>query len=718
MTLLLGHLAIERLGWVLLHSLWQFALIAFLVRALERTLAGPNRAAARYGVGVCGLAALTAAPIITWCYLSTMMLPGAHPAEAGGALQLSAIPLPNPAERPELAGANRGSVVPVTESPRTDTKRLFESASAGWNLLVVSLRPWMPTLVTVWLLGMVGFSVRPLVGWATLRRLAMVGITTASPTLEESVRRIEIRFGLSKKVAVLLSTLTSTPLVVGYLHPALLLPAGVFHQLPLAELEAILAHELAHIRRHDFLVNLWQTLLETVFFYHPSVWSLSSRLRVEREHCCDDLAVTVMDDPVCYGRALLHLEELRGPEPLLALGAAGSSLPGRIRRLLNRSTPARCAPGMAGAAMLPSAALTIVLATMAWAVSVGDEKQFAPTPPQKSVAEQTAMQRPEQVARSLDIVIAQHVILWDGRVRTWDQVVTELKEIRQAQGTPIHPNFLFTNGAHAAGKWDKYKPKVMALYQELFQPAGVSFGSISPRAGPRYDVIRGADDLVANPKSLRSGIVLENGQPKAGVLVLLAPEQGSMPAMLKPDLTLRDPHDEVWTTTGPDGRFTLQVQPPQAPDAPKPPPTYALVAISNTAYGQTGIPAEGRTTTIDLLPLARVELTPRQGEPQRIDLSFRGGLLDTSPGFSIYEIPLGKKMFSIDLPPGKITVLRAFQHENGGSVGYPAESFQTGPGFSQAVYLPNITEQEAKRKWMEDSIRRTKDTKSPRGGDK
>jgi hypothetical protein len=539
-------------------------------------------------------------------------------------------------------------------------------------------------------------------------------------------------------VSVLRSSLAKTPLVVGYLRPVLLIPVAMVAQLPLAELEAILAHELAHVRRHDFLVNLWQTLLETVFFYHPAVWSLSHRLRAEREHCCDDIALSVVGDPVCYGRALLHVEELRGPEPLLALGAGGASLRGRILRLFGRPTPPTSAAGLMAGVLLPGVALACVLAAFAWGAPGGNDgkkpqvhsREQLPVPPaaQDELDEQAEakpppkpdplpaaqpMPAPAPAARSLDILIAQHVVVWDGRIRTWDEVVTELREIRKAQGKPIHPNLYFTNGAHSAGHWETYKAKAFEIYKELFEPAGVSFGSISPRAGPRYDVLRKAEDLVPDPKTLRSGVVVEKGQPKAGVLVVLVPEEGVMPVMLKPDLTLRDRHDEVWTVTGPDGRFTLPVQPAHAVDKLTEPPTYALAAISPTGYRLASVPAEGNRATIELLPLARVELTPVEGKPQRIDLSLRGGLPDKSPGFSIYEIDLRDKSLTLPLPVGKITIQRAFPHKDGSSRSYPAETVHIGPGDSRKVTLPNVTEEEAERKWFEDSLRPKGNPKKP-----
>jgi hypothetical protein len=221
--------------------------------------------------------------------------------------------------------------------------------------------------------------------------------------------------------------------------------------------------------------------------------------------------------------------------------------------------------------------------------------------------------------------------------------------------------------------------------------------------------------LVPDPKTLRSGVVVEKGQPKAGVLVVLVPEEGLMPVVLKPDLSLRDRHDEVWTVTGADGSFTLPVQPAHAVDKLTEPPTYALAAVSPTGYGLAKIPAEGKTATIELLPLARLELTPVEGKPQRIDLSLRGGLPDKSPGFSIYEIDLRDKALTLPLPAGKITIQRAFPHKDGGSLSYPAETVPIGPGDSRKVKLPNVTEEEAERKWREESLRPKGNAKEPEG---
>ena len=126
----------------------------------------------------------------------------------------------------------------------------------------------------------------------------------------------------------------------------MLLPMSALAGLSPLQVEAILAHELAHIRRHDYLVNLLQTLLETLLFYHPAVWWLSRQIRIEREHCCDDLAVSLCGDPVVYARALADLEELRG--------AVRSRFGGERRRAARSRAPS--ADG-AGAARRPRAGL-------------------------------------------------------------------------------------------------------------------------------------------------------------------------------------------------------------------------------------------------------------------------------------------------------------------------------------------------------------------------
>jgi hypothetical protein len=161
-------------------------------------------------------------------------------------------------------------------------------------------------------------------------------------------------------VRLLESALVRVPTVIGWLRPAILLPTCALTGLTPEQLEAVIAHEVAHIRRHDFLVNLLQTVVETLLFHHPVVWWLSHRIRTEREQCCDDLAVMVCGDALSYARALAQLEQLRAQAPTPALAASGGSLTSRVRRLVASGSDTRpLAPWLSAA--MPALAVAIFL---------------------------------------------------------------------------------------------------------------------------------------------------------------------------------------------------------------------------------------------------------------------------------------------------------------------------------------------------------------------
>jgi BlaR1 peptidase M56/Gram-negative bacterial TonB protein C-terminal len=149
-----------------------------------------------------------------------------------------------------------------------------------------------------------------------------------------ALARVMKRTRVGRPVRLLESTAIEVPTVVGLWRPLILLPASAITGLSVLQLEAVLAHELAHIRRHDYLVNLLQALVETALFYHPAVWWLSACIREEREHCADDVAVESCGDALFYSRVLATLEQLRATVPAPALAANGGSLLLRIQRLL------------------------------------------------------------------------------------------------------------------------------------------------------------------------------------------------------------------------------------------------------------------------------------------------------------------------------------------------------------------------------------------------
>lgn len=332
---------VDHLGWVLIHSLWQFAAIA-LVAGLVVWMLRRSTSTTRYAVWVIALGWAVTAPGVTW-----MVLPLEEPAVAAAIPQaddLAIFPVPAEpvAEAPPLPADVTlvGDVVPVnavvSEPLQVAAVPITETISRPtWSeTLTAILHPWMAWIVAGWCAGVGLCSLRPLLGWHTLWRLRTVGVAPVSDDIRTALRRVSDRLRLRQTVQVLQSTLSQVPVVVGYLRPVILLPVSLLTNMPPSQLEAILAHELAHIRRHDFIVNLLQTLVETLFFYHPAVWWLSRQIRVEREHCCDDLVVAALDNRVEYGRALLAIEELRGERTLLVLGAHDGSLLSRIRRIV------------------------------------------------------------------------------------------------------------------------------------------------------------------------------------------------------------------------------------------------------------------------------------------------------------------------------------------------------------------------------------------------
>ena len=166
------------------------------------------------------------------------------------------------------------------------------------------------------------------------RRLRLRGVCAAPEFWQERLRVLAGRLRISRPVGLLESCLAGVPVVIGHLRPVILMPVGLLTGLPAAQIESILLHELAHIRRYDYLVNMLQTLVEGLLFYHPVVWWISGVIRTEREHCCDDLAVTLSGDAHEYALALANLEQSRWDPSEIALAATGGNLVKRIRRLL------------------------------------------------------------------------------------------------------------------------------------------------------------------------------------------------------------------------------------------------------------------------------------------------------------------------------------------------------------------------------------------------
>jgi len=295
----------QALGWALVDSLWQDALAAAGLGALLALV--PVRAArTRYALASLTLALMLALPLATAVRLSGTSR------QASDVVTATSPVAPGPTSGPGPHAA------PVAARLRA------------------ALEPALPWVLLAWLGGVVALSLRLASGWLVTQQLGRVGTSSVPEACRAAVARLAARLRITRPVRVLESAVVQVPAVIGWLSPVILLPASALTGLTPLQLDALLAHELAHVRRYDYLVNLIQAVIETLLFYHPAVWWVSQQMRDEREHCCDDLAVAVCGDAHFYATALLGMERLRVTPPAFALTAAGrgGSLMGRIRRLV------------------------------------------------------------------------------------------------------------------------------------------------------------------------------------------------------------------------------------------------------------------------------------------------------------------------------------------------------------------------------------------------
>ncbi len=322
--------AADALGWTLVHSLWEGAAIA---AALAVMLAAVRSARVRYAAACVALAALLAGFAVTLWHL--------WPETAGlrESVQLDLPPV--------------GPLAPVAAG----------GEPSSFADLLATIAPWLAPL---WMAGVLLFSLQSAMGWLRLSGLRRRGVCAAPAAWQLELARLKAELRVSRPVALLESALAETPMVVGHLKPVILAPLGFLAGLPASQVEAILLHELAHIRRADYLINTVQRLVDGLLFYHPAAWWISRVIRTERENCCDDAVVALHGDAHSYAEALTALEltrvERAWPSREPALAASGGSLMRRIERLLYPKGPSGLwAPAavalvlMAAAAMAPAA---------------------------------------------------------------------------------------------------------------------------------------------------------------------------------------------------------------------------------------------------------------------------------------------------------------------------------------------------------------------------
>jgi GWxTD domain-containing protein len=289
----------KALGWALLHSLWEGAAIA-LALAIVLGIARSSRV--RYASACLAMLALLASFGVT---LYRLM-----PQETGGPVALGVLSLAPRPSPDDLPVSNIGT---------------------PWD--ASDLLPWLAPL---WLAGVLLFQLRCVAAWMAAGRVRRIGVCAVPDAWVERLNSLRARMRMTRPVTLLESCFAEVPVVIGHLRPVILMPVGLLAAMPVAQVESILLHELAHIQRADYLVNLMQTLVEGLLFYHPAVWWISRVIRTERENCCDDLVVQTSGDAHEYAAALTSLAENRWAMREAAMAATGGNLVNRIRRLLSQ----------------------------------------------------------------------------------------------------------------------------------------------------------------------------------------------------------------------------------------------------------------------------------------------------------------------------------------------------------------------------------------------
>ena len=323
---------VENLGWTLLNSIWQIGVISlglFLLLALTRR-SSPNL---RYALSVSALFLAFLAPVFTF---------------VSRAQESTTRDFAKERSQTQIADARRdpaGGYESSVAVPRSDHSLNTNIQSSFGDLL--SLSKYFPEILRIvvglWLFGVALYSLRLFSGFWRVHKYRTFEIERPADVWVETFDGLCRKLKVHQSVSFLRSNFIETPIVVGVLKPLIIVPAGLFLQVDPRELETIIAHELIHIRRHDQIVNMIQSVIEVVLFYHPCTWWISAQIRHEREFAADAAVLEVFENSrVVYASALANLEEIRQSAndipPSIVTAANGGNLMLRIRKILQKNT--------------------------------------------------------------------------------------------------------------------------------------------------------------------------------------------------------------------------------------------------------------------------------------------------------------------------------------------------------------------------------------------
>jgi beta-lactamase regulating signal transducer with metallopeptidase domain/beta-lactamase class D len=336
---------VHQIGWSLIHSLWQDALIVLLLAALLKLLSRA-KPQSRYFIACVALAAMIILPVVTTCVLHTRQT-----------------------ESLDIVDDDSAAVASVDSNFQnirvTGSEQIAGTQKTGWINRTITetwntsegVEKFLPWLIFSWLVGVFIYAIKLGGGLFCAANLRHLTANASDSKLDDLVNELTSRLSIKRKIKICESSLINVPLTVGWIYPLVLIPPSSLLGLTPFQLQAIIAHELIHIKRYDFLINFLQSVAETLLFYHPAARWTSRKIREEREYVCDDLTVALCQDSIGYARALTKVARFQIKAEQLAVASTGGELKERIYRLV--SNPQN--PGFSKKSILPNVWAIVVI---------------------------------------------------------------------------------------------------------------------------------------------------------------------------------------------------------------------------------------------------------------------------------------------------------------------------------------------------------------------
>ncbi len=301
------------IAWTVIHAIWQVALVVLLTAGSQAAIKNMT-ASIRYAIWVSSLVLILGGSVATFMYYYNL--------------------------DPAVLAVNEATDIFVATSPETDLAATY-TVSPSQNpftlgAVVSYVNEHILFIVMLWLVGMVIALIRLLGNIGYVEYLKSKFNFPVDPYWEELLQSLKTKMGVGKNVQLLESALVMSPMVIGHLKPVIFFPMGAINRLSAQEVEAILAHELAHIMRNDYIINLLVSCIESLYYFHPAMWWLTAQIRAEREHCCDDLAIKATGQPIQYAQSLVAVQEMTMMAPRLAMQFAGKEKKSRFFLRVNR----------------------------------------------------------------------------------------------------------------------------------------------------------------------------------------------------------------------------------------------------------------------------------------------------------------------------------------------------------------------------------------------